>query len=94
MDALKNILGDGAQDTIKSIAQSLSGASGGEGESGANNGGADLQRAVQSLSGMGNDPRAALLLSLKPYMSESRRRSIDSAVKLLNFSKLSGILKL
>ncbi|MCH5185099.1 MAG: hypothetical protein J1F64_03140 [Oscillospiraceae bacterium] len=40
-----------------------------------------------------NDPRSQLLLSLRPYMSEGRRKSIDNAVKLLNISKLSGMFK-
>lgn len=40
-----------------------------------------------------NDPRSQLLLSLKPYMSDNRKRSIDNAVKLLNISKISGIFK-
>lgn len=40
-----------------------------------------------------NDPRAQLLLSLKPYMSDNRKRSIDNAVKLLNISKISGMFK-
>lgn len=44
--------------------------------------------------GMANDSRSNLLMSLKPYMRENRRRSIDNAVKLLNLSRMSGIFKI
>lgn len=38
--------------------------------------------------GHANDPRSRLLLSLRPYMRESRQKSIDNAVKLLNLSRI------
>ena len=44
--------------------------------------------------GTANDSRSNLLMSLRPYMRESRRRSIDNAVKLLNLSRMSGIFKI
>ena len=34
-----------------------------------------------------NDPRTNLLLSLKPYMREGRKHSIDSAVRLFGAYK-------
>ena len=35
-----------------------------------------------------NDPRANLLLSLKPYLKESRREKVDQYVKFLSMSKV------
>lgn len=46
---------------------------------------------VENITNSGNDSRSNLLISLKPYMRESRQSSIDSAIKLLNLSKLSGL---
>jgi len=40
-----------------------------------------------------NDPRSNLLLALKPYMSENRKKNIDSAIKLLAISKMSGLFR-
>ena len=35
-----------------------------------------------------NDPRANLLLSLKPYLKESRRDKVDQYIKLFGMSKV------
>ncbi len=35
-----------------------------------------------------NDPRANLLLSLKPYLKESRKEKVDQYVKFLSMSKV------
>lgn len=40
-----------------------------------------------------NDARSNLLLSLKPYMRDSRKQGIDNAIKLLSLTKLSGLFK-
>lgn len=40
-----------------------------------------------------NDPRVNLLMALKPYMSEKRLESMDSAMKVLKFSQLAFIIK-
>ena len=40
-----------------------------------------------------NDPRVNLLLALKPYLSEKRLESMDSAMKVLKFSQLAFIIK-
>lgn len=37
----------------------------------------------------GEDERARLLLALKPFISESRRPKIDTAVKLLKLAKMA-----
>ena len=44
--------------------------------------------------GHANDPRSNLLLSLRPYMRDTRKRSIDNAVKILNLSRFSGLFKI
>ena len=53
-----------------------------------------IKNIVDNFANSGNDSRANLLLSLKPYMRSSRQTSIDTAIRLLNLSKLSGIFKL
>ena len=35
-----------------------------------------------------NDPRANLLLSLKPYLKESRKEKVDQYIKLFGMSKV------
>ena len=44
--------------------------------------------------GSANDPRSNLLLSLRPYMRQTRQKSIDNAVKILNLSRISGLFKI
>lgn len=44
--------------------------------------------------GRANDPRSNLLLSLRPYMRNNRKKGIDNAIKLLNLSRMSGIFKI
>ncbi len=44
--------------------------------------------------GSANDQRSNLLMSLRPYMRDERKRSIDNAVKILNLSRLSGLFKI
>ncbi len=39
-----------------------------------------------------NDPRANLLLSLKPYLKESRREKIDQYIKLFGMSQVLEML--
>ena len=39
------------------------------------------------------DDRSRLLLALKPYLSESRRGRVDSAIKLLRIIKILPLLK-
>lgn len=92
MDALKGILGNDAEDKIKNVMSQLTDNSS-ENED-ANEYLNDMKLLVDKLSNSKADPRANLLLSLRPYMSSGRRKSIDSAVKLLNLSKLSGFIKL
>ncbi len=47
------------------------------------------------ISEMGNatDSRSNLLLSLRPYMRDNRKKSIDNLIKVLNISKFSGFFK-
>ena len=44
--------------------------------------------------GSANDPRSNLLMSLRPYMNETRQKSIDNAVKILNLSRISGLFRI
>lgn len=90
METLKGILGDNAEDKIKNVMSSLS------------NGGADddsleyimqMRDIMSKLANDRHDPRSNLLMSLKPYMRTSRQKSIDNAVRLLNLTKLTGMMR-
>ena len=41
-----------------------------------------------------NDPRSNLLMSLRPYMRDTRKKSIDNAVKILNLTRFSGLFNI
>ena len=94
METLKGILGEDSEDKIKNAMSSLS-------LVGGNNGGNDISMEYLSqmkdiigkLGNSNSDPRANLLMSLKPYMRTRRQGSIDSAVKLLNLAKLAVLFK-
>lgn len=92
IETLKGILGDNAEEKIGNVMEMLNSS---ENDGGTPN--VDLiqqaQGLMQQLSASGNDNRSRLLMSLKPYMRENRRHSIDSAVKLLNLTKLSHLFK-
>lgn len=94
METLKGLLGDDAEDKIKNVMDTFSG---GGGETLMQDNSMEylmqMKDIVSRLANSRDDPRSNLLLSLKPYMSEGRRQSIDRAVHLLNLTKLSGILK-
>ena len=51
------------------------------------------QSLIGKLSSNNEDDRTRLLMSLKPYMSQSRKSSIDSAVKMLNLAHFSEFFK-
>ncbi len=51
------------------------------------------QSIMSKLSSNEDDDRSRLLMSLKPYMRESRQSSIDSAVKMLNLAQMSQFFK-
>lgn len=88
VDTLKNLLGD--DDKLKNVVSSLSGASG---ES--NDGDYILQMKdlMNKISTSRNDPRANLLMSLRPYMRGDRQMTIDNAVKMLNFAKMASLFR-
>ena len=53
-----------------------------------------IKSIVENITNSTNDSRANLLMSLKPYMRTSRQGSIDTAIRILNLTKLGGIFKL
>ena len=99
IETLKNILGDDAENKLGSVMNALNSDSA-QGQhlpseqsgTGINS---DLlfqaQNFINQLSNAGGDTRSNLLISLKPYMRQSRRNSIDQAVKLLNLAQLSQL---
>lgn len=97
METLKGILGDGAEDKIKSVMSSLSGGGvnmqDGEFDADSLDYIMQMKDIIGKLSTSHNDPRSNLLMSLRPYMRSSRQGSIDNAVKLLNLTKLATLFK-
>ena len=90
------ILGDDAEDKIKTVMNSLSsGDNTSEGIDSANglNQIMQIKNIMDSMAVNKNDPRTNLLLSLKPYMREGRKHSIDSAVRLLGLTNVTKMLK-
>ncbi len=94
MDTLKNLLGDNAEDKIKNVMNSIS-------QNGDDAQGDDsaeylmqMKNLIDGLSSSHSDPRSNLLMSLRPYMRSNRQKSIDSAVKLLNLTKLSKLFRM
>lgn len=51
------------------------------------------QSLMSKLSASQDDDRTKLLMSLKPYMSQTRKSTIDSAVKMLNLAQMSQFFK-
>lgn len=47
---------------------------------------------INKMNSSQNDARANLLLSLKPYLKESRKSKVEQYVKLLNMSKVLEII--
>lgn len=47
---------------------------------------------ISKMNSSENDARANLLLSLKPYLKESRKSKVEQYVKLLNMSKVLEII--
>ena len=108
MDTLKGLLGDNADDKLASIMKILnSDSSQGSSENADNNiteKTSDTpaitpemlmmaQSIMSRLSSSGDDDRTRLLMSLKPYMNDTRKSTIDSAVKMLKLSELSEFFK-
>lgn len=94
-DTLKSILGDGAEDTIKNIMSSLSSDSAQPSSAPDADSIASLMQIKSIAEGLTknkNDPRANLLLSLKPYMRDGRKQSIDNAVKIMEMLKIIQLL--
>ena len=47
-----------------------------------------MKSIMEKLNSNSNDPRANLLLSLKPYLKESRREKVDQYIKFFGISKV------
>lgn len=54
---------------------------------------AALMQMVKALGDKGPDPRADLLIALKPHLSAERRPRVDRAVKLLRLASLLPAVK-
>ena len=92
-ETLKNLLGENADEKINSVMNMLSENSANSGETTDETGLVNQARGlISQLSDISGDERSNLLMSLKPFMRQSRKDSIDKAVKMLNFAQLSQLL--
>lgn len=51
-----------------------------------------MTKMINSMKSQKNDPRANLLLSLKPYLKESRKSKVDQYIQLFNMGKVFEML--
>ena len=94
METLKGILGDDSEGKIKEAMSSLSlGQMNSKGDDMSLEYLAQMKDIITRLGNSNSDPRANLLMSLRPYMRASRKGSIDSAVRLMNLAKLAYLFK-
>lgn len=102
METLKELLGDNAEEKINSVVNML-GSDKADSTQASPPMLSDVDMSMPELMiqaqgllsklSSGGDDRSNLLMSLKPYMRENRKKSIDSAVKLLNMAQLSELFK-
>ena len=52
-----------------------------------------IKSIMEAMNSKKNDPRAKLLMSLKPYLKDSRKQKLDQYVQLLNMSRIFELLK-
>ena len=51
-----------------------------------------IKSVMDSLGNNKNDPRANLLLSLKPYLADSKKEKVDQYIKFLSLAKVIEVL--
>lgn len=51
-----------------------------------------MKQIVDSMNSNKNDPRANLLLSLKPYLKESRKEKVDQYIQIFKMGKVFEML--
>lgn len=52
-----------------------------------------MKSVMDAMNSKKNDPRAKLLMSLKPYLKDSRKQKLDQYVQLLNMSSIFELFK-
>lgn len=52
-----------------------------------------MKSIMEAMNSKKNDPRAKLLMSLKPYLKDSRKQKLDQYVQLLNMSSIFELFK-
>lgn len=107
LNSLKSLLGDNAEEKIQAVLSTLSSNDNQESDTAAEladtasypSVGGDTAQSMMKIKNIiedmsrPSDARSNLLMSLKPYMRDSRKQSIDNALKILSLAKLSGIFK-
>ena len=53
-----------------------------------------MKTIIDKMNNTKNDPRANLLLSLKPYLKDSRKDKVEQYIKLLNMSKVIDVFNM
>ena len=52
-----------------------------------------MKSVMDAMNSKKNDPRAKLLMSLKPYLKDSRKQKLDQYVQLINMSSVFELFK-
>lgn len=52
-----------------------------------------MKSIMEAMNSKKNDPRAKLLMSLKPYLKDSRKQKLDQYIQLLNMSNVFELFK-
>lgn len=53
-----------------------------------------MKTIIDEINNTQNDPRANLLLSLKPYLKDSRKDKVEQYIKLLNMGKVARVFNI
>lgn len=106
LDTLKELLGDNADEKLDGIMKIINpdGNSAPDSESSPPQPASDtgeistemlmmIQSLMTKMKSGGDDDRTRLLKSLKPYMSDERKGTIDSAIKMLTLSQFGELFK-
>lgn len=100
MDKVKQLLDD--PDTMQTLSQMIGGLGGGQASGLATQNDSDTANQMEMMSKVksvmermnsGPDPRINLLTALKPYMRQGRAAHMDKAIRMLQMTRMTSILK-
>ena len=99
-DDIKNIINNFSSNNKNSNAEDISSANKHSSNTSSSESNSDIdigmilkmKKIMDSMKNNKDDPRANLLLSLKPYLKNSRQEKVDQYIKLFNMSKVFEVI--